>query len=588
MLVELRLRDLGVIAGADLVLEAGMTAVTGETGAGKTMLVEAIELLVGGRSDATLVRSGAGEAWVEGRFVVDDREVILARAIPATGRSRAYVDGRMAPVATLAEVGAGLVDLHGQHAHQSLLSAPVQRAALDAFGAVDHGPLVAARERLRAVEEALDALGGDEGERIREMDLLRYQLSEIDSAGLTDADEDVALEAEEDRLADAVAHREAATLAAEALGGEQGASDALGTALAAVARRAPLASLAERVGALTAEVAEVAADLRAATETLDEDPERLAEVRARRSLLHHLARKYAPSRGLRAPGTSGSVADVMAFGDEARTRLAVLESHAERATALESRRRDALAELMAAAATVGRARRRAAPLLAAAVEAHLRELAMPEARLEVHVGSRSGEGSADGTGDGNPSGDLSGDLSANPSDIAGDAVTFLLGANRGEPALPLARVASGGELSRAMLAVRLVLGRRGSSDGGPATVVFDEVDAGVGGQAALAVGRSLAMLAGADGLSSTSAPAVGRQVLVVTHLPQVAAYADHQVAVHKSERGGRTLAEARVVEGDARVLELSRMLSGQPESPAARGHAEELLAVAARERGRHQ
>lgn len=576
MLVELRLRDLGVIARAELVLEAGMTAVTGETGAGKTMLVEAIELLVGGRADATLARAGADEAWIEGRFVVDDREVILARAIPAAGRSRAYVDGRIAPVAALAEVGAGLVDLHGQHAHQSLLSAPVQRAALDAFGGVDHSPLIAARERLRAVDEALDALGGDEGARIREVDLLRYQLAEIDAAALTDAGEDVALEAEEERLADALAHREAATLAAEALGGEDGASDALGTALAAVARREPLAVLEQRLSALTAEVSEVAADLRVTADALEEDPERLAEVRARRSLLHQLARKYGPSRGPRTPGSVGSpasvgsvgsVVDVMAYAEEARTRLGVLESHAERAALLESRRQEALSELMGAAAAVGEARRRAAPLLAAAVETHLRELAMPEARLEVHVGDGSG--------------------GANPSDMAGDAVAFLLGANRGEPALPLARVASGGELSRAMLATRLVLGLSGPGDGWPPTVVFDEVDAGVGGQAALAVGRSLALLASAEAVQSTTPAANGRQVLVVTHLPQVAAYADHQVAVHKSERGGRTLAEARVVEGDARILELSRMLSGQPQSPAARDHAEELLAVAARERGRH-
>jgi DNA repair protein RecN (Recombination protein N) len=560
MLVELRIRDLGVIARADLVLEAGMTAVTGETGAGKTMLVEAIELLVGGRAEAALVRAGAEEAWVEGRFVVGDREVILARAIPASGRSRAYVDGRMAPVAALGEAGVDLVDLHGQHAHQSLLSAPVQRGALDAYGSVDHGPLIAARERLRAIDEALVALGGDEGARIREADLLRYQLAEIDGAALSDADEDTGLEVEEEGLAGALAHREAASVAAEALGGEGGASDSLGAALAAVTGRAPLATIEERLAGLSAEVAEAAADLRAAADTFEEDPARLAQVRARRNLLHNLVRKYGSARAWTAG--LGSLAEVMAFGEEARARLEELESHAERAASLEGQREHALADLSVAAAGVGEARRRAAPLLAAEVEAHLRELAMPEARLEVHVG--------DG-----------------PGDLAGEAVTFLLGANRGEPALPLARVASGGELSRAMLAARLVLGPRSSPDGWPATVVFDEVDAGVGGQAALAVGRSLAMLASTEGVGSSGPAASERQVLVVTHLPQVAAYADHQVAVRKAERGGRTIAEARVVDGEARVLELSRMLSGQPESPAARGHAEELLAVAARERGQH-
>ena len=545
MLSELRIRDLGVIAEAHLVLEPGMTAVTGETGAGKTLLVEAIELLVGGRADAVLVRAGATEAWVEGRFVVGGHEVTLGRAVPAAGRSRAYVDGRMAPVAALADAAFGLVDLHGQHAHQSLLAGPVQRAALDAFGAVDHGPLVAARERLGALEQALTALGGDEVARAREIELLRFQLEEIDGAGVVDAGEDAALEEEEERLADAGAHREAAARAAEVLSGEGGATDTVGAALGSVAKRSPLLALEERLRALAAEVSEAAADLRAAADGLEDDPERLAEVRARRSLLRHLVRKYASEPG------RGSLAGVMSFAQEARSRLEQLESHAGRAQALERERQAAQAEVAQAAAEVAAARRRAAPLLAEAVSEHLRELAMPSARFEVTVGD----------------------------DDPGDQVRFLLGANPGEPALPLAKAASGGELSRAMLAVRLVLGQRGTAAGWPTTVVFDEVDAGIGGRAALGVGRALASLA------PTPGPA-RRQVLVVTHLPQVAAYADHQVAVHKVERGGRTVAEAEAVDGEARVVELSRMLSGQPQSSVARGHAEELLAVAARERGR--
>ena len=543
MLAELRIRDLGVIAEAQLVLGQGMTAVTGETGAGKTLLVEAIELLVGGRADSVLVRAGSSEAWVEGRFVAGDHEVTLARAVPAGGRSRAYVDGRMAPVAALADAGFGLVDLHGQHAHQSLLAGPVQRAALDAFGSVDHGPLVAARERLRALEQELEALGGDEAARAREVELLRFQVAEIEAAAIAGPDEDVALEAEEERLADAGAHREAAAGAAQALGGEGGASDAVGAALALVARRAPLAPLEERLRALSAEVAEAATDLRAAAEGLEDDPERLAQVRDRRSLLHHLVRKYAGGPG------RGALAEVLSFASEARSRLARLESHAERAAALQRDREAARGELANAAAAVGQARRRAAPRLAEAVEARLQELAMPAARFEVTVGD----------------------------DDPGDDVAFLLAANPGEPALPLSKVASGGELSRAMLAARLVLGRRSAPAGWPTTMVFDEVDAGVGGRAALAVGRALAALA--------SPTAAGRQVLVVTHLPQVAAYADHQVTVHKTRRDGRTVAEARVLDGEDRVVELSRMLSGQPESSAARGHAEELLAAAARQRG---
>jgi DNA repair protein RecN (Recombination protein N) len=538
MLTELAIRDLGVVADLRVSLGPGMTAVTGETGAGKTMLVEAIELLVGGRADGVLVRAGAAEAWVEGRFVTGGEEVVLARAVPASGRSRAYVDGRMAPVSALAEAGARLVDLHGQHAHQSLLSPAAQRAALDAVAGVDHAPLVAARLRLRQIDDALAELGGDERGRTREGELLRFQLAEIDGAAIVDPDEDTALEAEEDRLADVAASRHSAALALAALGGDDGWGDALGRATAAVSGRPPLAAVERRLRSLAAEADDVAAELRATAEDLEDDPERLAAVRERRRLLREMCRKYGET-----------LADVAAFGEEARARLDALEHHAERARELEAERAEAGALLQAAEAVVGRHRREAAIPLAAAVEAHLRELAMPAARLEVRVGA------------------------ADP----GDDVTFLLAANPGEEPLPLAKVASGGELARAMLALRLVL----DESQAPPTLVFDEVDAGIGGEAALAVGRRLAALAGRNG-----SPAPDRQVLVVTHLPQVAAFADHQLAVRKRERSGRAEAEAEVVQGEDRVVELSRMLSGQPQSAAARDHAEELLAVAARDRGR--
>jgi DNA repair protein RecN (Recombination protein N) len=209
MLVELRVVDLGVIEELSLVLGEGMTAVTGETGAGKTLVVTAIELLVGGRAETGLVRPGAAEAVVEGRFVRQDDEVVLRRVIPAKGRSRGYIDGRLATLAELAERGGGLVDLHGQHDHQSLLSPAVQRGALDRFGGIDLEPLRAARKELAAVQERLAALGGDERERAREIDLLRFQVRELDEARLEDPDEESALEAEEDLLGDAVAHREA-------------------------------------------------------------------------------------------------------------------------------------------------------------------------------------------------------------------------------------------------------------------------------------------------------------------------------------------------------------------------------------------
>ncbi|MHB8664455.1 MAG: DNA repair protein RecN [Acidimicrobiales bacterium] len=529
MLLELTVRNLGVIDELGLVFQPGMTALTGETGAGKTLVVEAIELLVGGRADASLVRPGADEAWVEGRFVdADGAEVILGRAIPVSGRSRGYIDGRMAAVGALAEAGGRLVDLHGQHAHQSLLSPAVQRRALDAFGRVDHTDLDAARARLKEVEAGLAALGGDARERARELDLVRFQLAEVDAAQLADPDEEAALEREEAVLAEAGAWREAAANALAALHGEGGAVDAIGSAVAFARGRSgesPFHDVADRLAGVLAELSDAAVDLRDVADAISEDPSRLDRVQERRQVLRGLRRKY-----------GDTLADVIAFAADARARLRDLESYEERATALEADRATTVKAVALAAAEVHAARRIAAPKLAKAVEAHLIELAMANAAFGVEV-----------------EGDAPGD------------VVYTLSANLGEPLLPLAKVASGGELARTMLAARLVL------TAGPPTLVFDEVDAGIGGEAAIAVGRALAGVARQP----------DRQVLVVTHLPQVAAFADVQVAVVKREEGGRTIAGARAVEGEDRLEELSRMLSGQPRSASARSHAAELLATAA-------
>ena len=525
MLVELAVTDLGVIADLSIVLAPGMTALTGETGAGKTLVVTAIDLLVGGRADSTIVRPGATEARVDGRFVdAGGEEVVLSRVVPADGRSRAYVNGRPAPVSALAELGAALVDLHGQHAHQSLLAPATQRASLDVYGGVDLEPLRAARGRLTEIDASLAALGGDERARAREIDLLRFQVTELDHAAIGDADEDDRLAVDEALLGDAAAHREATGIAHAALSDDE----AVGQALAAIAGRAPFAEVEQRLRAATAELTEIAADLRTLGERIDEDPERLDALRTRRQLLRDLRRKY-----------GDTLVDVLAFADEARSRLAELEAHDARAAALDGERVEAMGAERAAAKVVAAARRKAAPKLAKAVQERLVTLAMPKARIEVEV----------------------------HGDDPGDDVRFLLAANAGEPPAPLAKVASGGELARTMLALRLALG-----DSTIPTLVFDEVDAGIGGEAALAVGRSLAAL----GASS--------QVLVVTHLPQVAAFADGQIAVAKTETKGRTVASARRLDDADRVVELSRMLSGQPDSATARGHAEELLEVAAAQR----
>jgi DNA repair protein RecN (Recombination protein N) len=534
MLTELHIDNLGVIEHVELTFGAGLTAVTGETGAGKTMLVEAIELLVGGRADSSVVRHGAPEARIDGRFVTaDGDEHVLTRVIPADGRSRAYLDGRLATVASLAEVAADIVDLHGQHAHQSLLSTAAQRAALDEFGAIDLGPLRSARGRLTEIDAALAALGGDERARAREIDLLRFQVEELDQAGVDDPGEDAALDAEESVLADATAHRVAAALALAALADDGGGRDSLGVALGHLDGRVPFTAQASRLRDLLAELDDLIVDIRTDGESIDEAPLRLNEIRERRQILRTLCRKY-----------GDDLAAVMQFHAEAADRLHELERFEQRAAELDEHRHSALAAERAAAAAIGRQRRAAGPVLAAAVETELRRLAMPHAALAVEIGDHV-------------------------EDHPGDRVQFLLAANPGSPLLPLTRVASGGELARAMLALRLVLSSATSDDAEPAgegarTLVFDEVDAGIGGSAAQAIADALAEL--------------GRrhQVLVVTHLAQVAAVATTQISVSKTVRAGQTYTDASPISGDDRVLEIARMLSGSASAPALE-HARELL-----------
>jgi DNA repair protein RecN (Recombination protein N) len=524
-LIELRVRNLGVIDDVTITLEPGMTALTGETGAGKTLVVEALSLLLGDRADPTVIRSGTDEALVEGRFARgpdDGDEVVLARAVVRNGRSKAWIDGRMATVSALGEVARELIELHGQHQHQTLVHTDSQRRALDAFGQIDLTGLEAARIRLRRLTDESEALGGDARQRAREVDLLRYQIDEIDEAAIEDGDEDRRLEIEEDRLAASTAHRQAAAEALDAVSAADGtnALDLLAAAAQALSGRVPLADIEARVSAAMADLSDLSIDLRSVVETWEDDPKRLEEIRSRRQQFHQLMRKY-----------GDSLAEVLAFAGQARQRLEAIAVEEERSGALDQEILAALRTLEAAEADVARLRRQASPLLAAAIETTLHTLAMPSARFSIAV---------DGPG-------------------AADQVTFLLGANPGEPLQPVAKAASGGELARTMLAIRLAI-----SDS-PGLMVFDEVDAGVGGAAATAVGAALAGL-GDHG-----------QVVVVTHLAQVAAQADHQVEVRKSERGGRTRSTVVALDTEGRVTELSRMLSGHPDSSSARLHARELL-----------
>jgi DNA repair protein RecN (Recombination protein N) len=429
----------------------------------------------------------------------------------------------MATVASLAEIGDELVDIHGQHAHQRLLSLTTQRNSLDQFGKVDTSELRAAREAVTHIDANLAALGGDEKSRVREIDLLQFQCDEIESSRITNPDEDLALSQEEDMLTDVVRHQESLQRIVSLLSDDGAVVDLLGEAVSAIAPVTSLPALSERLRSLAAEAKDVSDTVRDAAEGSEHDPDRLEEIRLRRQALRDLMRKY-----------GDSLIDVMAFGSEARERLDELTGYAERVKELEKAKTTALRHLVSCQKEVGNARRAVAPKLAAAVQKRLRQLALPNATVQVAVG----------------------DIETDP---AGESVVFMLAANPGSAPAPIAKVASGGELARVMLALRLVL------TGDPATMVFDEVDAGIGGEAAVAVATALREL-GND-----------HQVIAVTHLAQVAASAHGQVAVSKSVKGGKTFGAATRVAENERASEIARMLSGGVADDSANAHARDLL-----------
>jgi DNA repair protein RecN (Recombination protein N) len=548
---ELHIRGLGVIEEASLRLAPGLTVVTGETGAGKTMLVTALQLLLGARADSGLVRAGAEVALAQAvvvpappqarTWVEDGEDLFVTRELPADGRSRARINGRLAPVAALSEVLGGHVEVHGQHEHVRLGRADVQRDLLDRFAGEPHARALSsyreAHARWRELADRRDRLESDARERAREIDRLRFEVGEIDAAGL-DVEADTSIDVEVERLAHAEDLRLAATEAAVALGSD-GAGDPLGLALDAL-RRAPVAdpelgALLERATGLTAEASELAADTRDYAERIQADPERLEQLQERKRVVTSLTRKYGPE-----------VEDVVVSADRARERLAELEGEEADAGDLERRVAEAEEEARHRAADVRRGREVAADRLAEVVDGHLADLGMPHARFGVRV-----------------------EEAARLAGHGGDEVEFLLAANPGEPARELARAASGGERSRVSLAVEVAL-----ADVDDARVlVFDEVDAGIGGATAMAVGEKLARLAGED-----------RQVLCVTHLAQLAAFADVHHVVEKGLAGGRTVTSARQVADEDRVAELSRMLGGDPTARAGMEHARELLDTASSRR----
>ncbi|HEU4424921.1 MAG TPA: DNA repair protein RecN [Pilimelia sp.] len=583
MLEELRITGLGVIEDTTLPLTGGMNVITGETGAGKTMVVTGLGLLFGGRADAGRVRAEPGRAMVEGRLRLagdaatavhariadagadpdDDGSVLLSRTVTIEGRSRAHVGGRSAPVALLAEVGEQVVAVHGQADQLRLLRPAEQRAALDRFAGVEHEKLLDAfREsyaRWRQVTDDLADRRRNARERNQEADLLRLGLDEITRVDPQPA-EDEELRAEARRLEHAEGLRTAAQEAYLAVGGGAEAGDDVpdATALLGAARRTlegqsgvdpRLGELAARLEEAATLIGDAAAELSAYLAALDADPARLQAIYERRAVLRGLTRKYADD-----------VDGVIAWAERARSRLGELDTSDELLEELDRERQRLAAEVAELAGRLSAARREAAGRFSAQVTAELTGLAMPHGRIEVSVLPRP-------AGRGEPALTVDGvDVGVSPD--GADEIELRLLAHPGAPALPLQRGASGGELSRVMLAIEVVF----AGAGGPPTLVFDEVDAGVGGRAAVEIGRRLARLAR------------NHQVLVVTHLPQVAAFADRHLVVAKDTGGAVTTSGVRVVEDTERARELARMLAGLPDSDLGIAHAEELLAVAAREK----
>ncbi|GAA2498897.1 DNA repair protein RecN [Streptomyces thermolineatus] len=572
MLEEMRIRSLGVIDDAVVELSPGFTAVTGETGAGKTMVVTSLGLLLGGRADAALVRTGARAAVVEGRITVgadsaaarraeeagaelDDGALLISRTISAEGRSRAHLGGRSVPVGLLGELADDLVAVHGQTDQQGLLRPARQRQALDRYaGEAVAGPLkryTAVYRRLREVASALEELTTLARDRAQEADLLRFGLEEV-AAAEPRPGEDAELAAEAERLGHAEALASAATTAhAALLGNPEDPEGVDANALVAGARRAldavrghdaSLAALADRLGEVGYLLADVAGELAGYADDLDADPLRLAAIEERRSVLAHLTRKYGQS-----------IDDVLAWAETGSQRLAELEGDDERIGELAAEHDALRAELTGLAQELGDARAAAAERFAAAVTAELAELAMPHARVSVAIRRHD-----------DPEGlEVDGRTVAfGPAGV--DEVELQLAPHPGAPPRPVAKGASGGELSRVMLAVEVVFA--GSAP--VPTYLFDEVDAGVGGKAAVEVGRRLARLARSA------------QVVVVTHLPQVAAFADRHLVVEKTSDGSVTRSGVKTLGDEERVRELSRMLAGLEDSELGRAHAEELLEAA--------
>nr|WP_120492648.1 DNA repair protein RecN [Corynebacterium lactis] len=592
MLSEISIRDLGVIPDAVVEFSPGLTVLTGETGAGKTMVVTSLKLLCGARADAGRVRTGAEKAVVEGRVGTEslsadevaaidaavaelggerdeNDEYLLARQVSAKGRSKAWVGGRVASAAALADVSTSLIAIHGQNDQLRLHNADEQRAAIDRMDAERIAPILQTyreqRSTWRSLVKELEEKTSKRRELAMRADQLSFAVEEIDGVS-PEPEEDVTLAAQIRRLQDLDGLRDAAVTALASIDGasaletvgasasdgdgQEGAAELLGAAAAELGGTSDeeLRGFGEQLRALTAELSEVSAGLGSFLASLPEETDSLDALMQRQAEIKNLTRKYAPD-----------IAGVLAWRDKAERKLATLDVSGEALDKLAADIAAAEKKLAATAAKLTKARKAAAKRLEKAVTAELRGLAMPHTSLvvafhEQDAGKAAGKSAQ------------AGQAKPNFGPAGADDIEFLLSAHEGATPRPLASSASGGELSRIMLALEVVLAQGQSGH----TMVFDEVDAGVGGRAAVEIGKRLKALA------------ANNQVIVVTHLPQVAAFADTHLVVSKDAQSGAVSSEVRSLGDEERIDELARMMAGLDDSDSGRAHAQDLLDQARR------
>ncbi|MBT95954.1 MAG: hypothetical protein CL431_08305 [Acidimicrobiaceae bacterium] len=521
-LVEMHVRNLGVIEDASLIFSSGMTALTGETGAGKTLIVTALQLLTGQRADSGLIGPFGEEARVDARYMIGNDELVISRAVPKDGRSRAYINGSISTVSALSEITENLIEIHGQHGHTSLEKSVEQRKALDRFAKIDLTTLKALQKDKSDVENALQEILG-KGDFRQELEFLRFQKHEISQLQIESADEEEQLKKSENLLADATGNQFLSMRISETLKAESSLIEELGKLLQDIRGKQSLQGFEEKVTDLIDVMTNIASEARNFAESIDVDPQRLEEVQQRIALLQNIRRKY-----------GDTLKDVLDKHDQITKEISNFENADQMSKGMQEKLEGIKKDLAIEEKAVGVLRKKAAPEIAKEIESYLHELSLPEGKVEFQV-----------------------------SGHAGEKVEINVSLNRGQGLQPLNKVASGGELARTTLAARLVL----STD--PETLIFDEVDAGIGGQTALEVGKCLKKLSN------------DRQVMVVTHLAQVASYADTHIKVTKKESKGLPCITIESLDSDQRVVEISRMLSGSPDSKNAQKHAFELLENAA-------